>query len=58
MNKKKEIELDDVDVEFVDEPWTEEERKKFSAYLRSRKALTQTRRQVWKFTTRKRKRYA
>ena len=58
MNRKKNLDLDDKDVVFVDEPWTEEERTKFSAFLKARKLRQQTRQQVWKFTTRKKKHYA
>ena len=52
------INLDDKDIMFIDEPWTEEERKKFSAFLKARKLRQRTRQQVWKFTTRKKKYYA
>lgn len=41
--------LDDKDVVFLDQPWTKEEREKFSAFLKTRKtnaALKKTRRAV------------
>jgi hypothetical protein len=34
MNIKK---LDEIDVVFIDEPWTDEDRKQFSAFLQKRK---------------------
>ena len=37
MNLKK---LDDKDVVFIDQPWTDEERKEFSDFLRNRKTKT------------------
>ena len=33
--------LDEIDVVFVDEPWTEEDRKQFSAFLQKRKIKNQ-----------------
>jgi|GEM_PF-2044401 hypothetical protein len=43
---KKKVELDDIDVVFVDEPGTEEERKAFSAFLKQRKEQLKERKQL------------
>ena len=53
MNRK--VTLDDKDIVFIDEPWTEEERAKFSAFLKRRNLRQGTRHEVRKFITRKKK---
>ncbi len=56
MSKRKN--LDDKDVVFVNEPWTEEERSKFSAFLKAQKLRLQPRKQTKTLTTRTKKHYA
>ena len=56
MIKKKK--LDDLDLVFINEPWTEEERKSFSAYLKAKKLQLKTKKKLMSLATRKRKNYA
>ena len=54
---KKKVNLDDKDVVFIDKPWTEEERKNFSAYLKARKLHLRQRKYTRTFTTLTKKHY-
>lgn len=56
MNKKKK--LDDLELVFIDEPWTDEERKSFSAYLRAQKLRSKRKRPAQANTTQKKKHFA
>ena len=56
MIKKKN--LDDLELVFLDEPWTDEERKKFSAYLKARKLHSPAKQRGRLLTKRKKKQNA
>ena len=56
MIKKKK--LDDLELVFIDEPWTKEERKSFSAFLKARKLKLHSGKHIRTKATRPIKQYA